>query len=286
MRKVKKARKEREEWKEREEVAASGGGGPEDRPGLIDRHLRTVDDVLRLLDGLFAPEADRWTAGSASWWDGFYADRSTPVPFFVAKPDENLASYLDRGLVVPGRALDLGCGPGRNALHLAARGFRVDAVDLSPAAIDWAEDRAREAGADITFRCGDAFTLVGSADGAPLRGPYDLIYDSGCFHHLPPHRRISYLALLDRALAPGGHLALTCFAPGDERGGSEIGDVDLYRRATGLHGGLAYTPESLRRIFADLTVVELRRMHDEPSHSPHFGEPFLWTALLRRGTRP
>ncbi|MEU5011748.1 class I SAM-dependent methyltransferase [Streptomyces sp. NPDC021749] len=250
----------------------------------MDRHIRTVDDVLLLLDGLFAPEADRWTAGAASWWDGFYADRSKPVPFFVAKPDENLVSYLDRGLIAPGRALDLGCGPGRNALHLAARGFEVDAVDLSPAAIAWAEDRAREAGADITFRCGDAFTVVGTDDGA-LRGPYDLVYDSGCFHHLPPHRRISYLALLDRALAPGGHLALTCFAPDGERGGSRLGDADFYRRAAGLHGGLAYTAESLRRIFADLTEVELRRMRAEPPESPHFGEPFLWTALLRRGTR-
>lgn len=265
---------------------ATGGGEPEGGDALMDRHIRTVEDVLRLLDGLFAPEADRWTAGAASWWDGFYADRSKPVPFFVAKPDENLVSYLDRGLIAPGRALDLGCGPGRNALQLAARGFQVDAVDLSPAALAWAEDRAREAGADITFRCGDAFTLVGSDDDAQLRGPYDLIYDSGCFHHLPPHRRISYLALLDRALAPGGHLALTCFAPDGERGGSQLGDADFYRRSAGLHGGLAYPAESLRRIFADLTEVEIRRMRDEPQDSPHFGEPFLWTALLRRGTRP
>lgn len=29
--------------------------------------------------------------------------------------DENLVSYLDRGLITGGRALDLGCGPGRNA---------------------------------------------------------------------------------------------------------------------------------------------------------------------------
>jgi hypothetical protein len=47
----------------------------------------------------------------------------------------------------------------------------------------------------VDFRCGDAFAAT---------GPYDLIYDSGCLHHLPPHRRISYLALLERALAPGG----------------------------------------------------------------------------------
>ncbi len=171
----------------------------------MDRHIRTVEDVLQLLDGLFAPEADRWTADAASWWDGFYADRSKPVPFFVAKPDENLVAYLERGLLTPGRALDLGCGPGRNALHLAAAGFAVDAVDLSPAALAWAGDRAREAEADVRFLCGDAFALADTE----LNGPYDLIYDSGCFHHLPPHRRISYLALLDRALAPGGHFALT-----------------------------------------------------------------------------
>ncbi|MFG2225005.1 class I SAM-dependent methyltransferase [Streptomyces sp. NPDC048644] len=241
----------------------------------MDRNIRTVDDVLRLLDGLFAPDADRWTADAATWWDGFYGDRAKPVPFFAAKPDENLVSYLDRGLITPGRALDLGCGPGRNSLHLASLGFDVDAVDLSPAAITWAEERARTAGARIRFHCGDAFSIAATE----LSGPYDVIHDSGCFHHLPPHRRISYLALLDRALAPGGHLALTCFAAGSM--GCELPDADCYRDRR-LHGGLAYTPEALRKIFAGLTEVELRRMHDEPEASPLFGEPFLWTALFRK----
>ncbi len=242
----------------------------------MDRYIRTVDDVLTLLDGLLTPEADRWTGGGAAWWDGFYTDRSRPVPFFVAKPDESLASYVGQGLITPGRALDLGCGPGRNALYLASLGFQVDAVDLSPKAIAWAEDRAREAGADIRFRCGDAFTLTAT----DIAGPYDLICDSGCFHHLPPHRRVSYLALIDEVLAPGGHLALTCFA-GGEAGGSERPDAEIYRQSLPA-GGLAYTPESLRWIFSDLTEVELRRMNDEPPESALFGEPFLWTALFRR----
>ncbi|WP_031089110.1 class I SAM-dependent methyltransferase [Streptomyces sp. NRRL WC-3549] len=245
----------------------------------MDRNVRSVEDVLRLMDGLFAPEADRWTAGGADWWDGFYADRSKPVPFFVAKPDETLVSYVERGLVTPGRALDLGCGPGRNALYLASLGFEVDAVDLSPGAVAWAGERAREAGADIRFHCGDAF-----AEGAP-DGPYDLVHDSGCFHHLPPHRRVSHLALLDRVLAPGGHLALTCFASGAM--GSELPDAELYGAAE-PHGGLAYTPESLRHVFAELEEVELRRMRDEPADSPWFGEDFLWAALFRKpgGSRP
>ncbi|MFI9820800.1 class I SAM-dependent methyltransferase [Streptomyces sp. NPDC052013] len=242
----------------------------------MDRNIRTVDDVLALLDGLFAPEADRWTQRGADWWDAFYADRSRPVPFFAAKPDENLVSYADRGLLTGGRALDLGCGPGRNALYLATRGFEVDAVDLSPAAVEWARERAREMGArGVRFHRGDAFALTATE----LRGPYDLVYDSGCFHHLPPHRRISYLELLERVLAPGGCFALTCFAAGGM--GSELDDAEFYR-GRGLQGGLAYTDDSLRRIFSGLTEVELRRMVRQGEDGAWFGEDFLWTGLFRR----
>lgn len=249
----------------------------------MDRNIRTVDDVLSLLDGLFAPEADRWSQRGAGWWDGFYADRSRPVPFFVAKPDENLARHVEDGLVTAGRVLDLGCGPGRNALHLAARGFEVDAVDLSPAAVAWAAERAREAGVEgARFHCGDAFALAGTE----LAGPYDLVYDSGCFHHLPPHRRVSYLALLERVLAPGGLFGLTCFAAGAGGMGSEVPDADFYRDGAGLRGGLAYSAEALRGIFSGLTVLELRRMRDEPQDSDRFGESFLWTALFRRAEKP
>ncbi|MFE5997115.1 class I SAM-dependent methyltransferase [Streptomyces sp. NPDC056454] len=257
----------------------------------MHRNIRTSDDVLTLLDGLFAPEAHRWTADSASWWDGFYEDRAKPVPFFAEKPDESLVSYVDRGLVTPGRALELGCGPGRNAHALASFGFDVDAIDLSPAAIAWAEERAEVPGAGARFHCGDAFVLTADRDdgagGAELSGPYDLIYDSGCFHHLPPHRRVSYLALLDRCLAPGGHFALTCFAAGEGGMGSELPDAELYRQGS-LGGGLAYTLEELRDIFSvsELTETELRRMRDEAPASPVFGESFLWTALFRREARP
>ncbi|MFJ3861945.1 class I SAM-dependent methyltransferase [Streptomyces sp. NPDC090085] len=246
----------------------------------MDRTVRTVEDVLALLDKVFAsePEAGRLATGDGKgFWDRFYADRSKPVPFFVAKPDENLAAYLDQGLIAPGRALDLGCGAGRNALFLASRGFEVDAVDLSAVAVAWGEDRAREVGVDVRFLCGDAFALPASV----LSGPYNLIVDSGCFHHLPPHRRVSYLSLLDRVMAPGGHLALTSFAAGAGGMGSELADADLYRERE-LQGGLAYTPESLRWIFSGLVEVELRRMQEELPESALFGVTFLWTALFRR----
>ncbi|MFJ8628097.1 class I SAM-dependent methyltransferase [Kitasatospora sp. NPDC093550] len=233
----------------------------------MNRTVRTTEDVLGLLDRLFPP--------TEPFWDGFYADRSADRPFFTPAPDENLVSYLDRGLITPGRALDLGCGPGRNALHLAAAGFEVDAVDLSATAVAWAEERAREAGlaAGPRFHRADIFEVE-----LP-HARYDLVYDSGCLHHLPPHRRISYLALLDRVLAPGGHFAVTAFAAGAM--GSERPDEELYRLGV-LEGGLAYSPEELRSLFRELTPLELRPMAAQAPGSALFGLPFLLTALFRR----
>lgn len=98
-------------------------------------------------------------------------------------------------------------------------------------------------------------------------------------HHLPPHRRISHLALLERLLAPGGYFSLVCFAAG--RMGSELPDADLHR-AGSLGGGLARTPEALRHVFAGLEETEPRAMRPQPPSSALFWEPFLWTALLRR----
>ncbi|HEX9066543.1 MAG TPA: class I SAM-dependent methyltransferase [Streptosporangiaceae bacterium] len=240
----------------------------------MQRPVRTVDDVLGLLDQLLAADDERRQPGPAgeSWWDWFYGDRDRGIPFFAAKPDENLVSYVERGIVAPGRAVDLGCGPGRNAIYLASRGFEVDAVDLSEVALSWAAERAAGAGAQVTFRAASIF-----AAGLP-DGQFDLVYDSGCLHHLPPHRRPAYLDLVNRLLAPGGHYALTCFAVGQM--GSELADLEFYRQRS-LLGGLAFSEEDLRYLFSDLVEVELRPMRPEPEDSAVFGMPYLITALFR-----
>ena len=235
------------------------------------------EELLRLLDEVVAPEADRWTARGAAWWDAFYADRERGVPFFRDAPDESLVGWVEDGRLAlpPGsRVLDLGCGPGRNAVWLAQQGCEVDAVDLSPGALRWAAERAEQAGVAVRLVQASIF------DEAVLsRGPYDLVHDSGCFHHLPPHRRGSHVALLDRLLRPGGSFALTCFATGGV--GSEEPDEHLYRTGS-LAGGVAYSADDLRAVFGGLQEVELRRLRDLPGDGPLFGEPFLWAGLFRR----
>ena len=176
---------------------------------MPDRFICTTDDVLRALDDLLE-------ARGGEWWDGFFADRSKPVPFFADRQDESLVEWFGAGLLAPGRVLELGCGPGRNAIYLAGQGCRVEAVDFSAGAIEWARQRAEAAGAAVEFRCCSIF------DATFGEAAYDLVYDSGCFHHLAPHRRRDYVELVDRALKPGGRFGLVCFRP---EGGSGLTDL-------------------------------------------------------------
>jgi SAM-dependent methyltransferase len=111
-------------------------------------------------------------------------------------------------------------------------------------------------------------------------GAYDLVYDSGCFHHLPPHRRRTYVELADRALKPGGGYGLVCFRP---EGGSGFTDQQVYERAS-LGGGLGYAEDRLRALWdrPPYSVRELRPMDKAASRGDRFGEDFLWTLLAAK----
>jgi len=50
-----------------------------------------------------------------------------------------------------GKALDVACGAGRNALFLAAHGFRVDAIDISPVGLERARREAEDLGLEINW---------------------------------------------------------------------------------------------------------------------------------------
>ena len=221
---------------------------------------------LAALDASLADQGD-------DRWNAFYGNRARPCPFFVTAPDESLAGWVDDGLIRPGRAIDLGCGAARNAIFLARRRFSVVGVDYSQTAIDWARERVEAAGAEVVLRCQSVFDL----DLTPRS--FDLVYDSGCFHHIAPHRRQRYVHLVASALKPGGWFGLTCFRP---EGGSGYTDEQVYERRT-LGGGLGYSEERLREIWSGpLQVRAIRQLVKPSAESGLFGEPFLWALLAQR----
>lgn len=229
--------------------------------------IRTQDDILNMLDALLREPT--------AFWDSFYEDRTKRIPFFVDKPDENLVAYVEQTQLPLTRVLELGSGPGRNALYLAERGSQVDAIDLAQSSIDWANERANERQLDVRFRQGNLFELS-IEDGA-----YDFVYDSGCFHHIAPHRRHDYIRVVTDALRPGGCFALTCFVEGGQYGGSDMTDWDVYRQRS-LQGGLGFTEDKLRSIFDTFDVLEIRLMQEAAPTNPVFGLSGLWTALFQK----
>lgn len=96
---------------------------------MNDETIYSHEDTLRMLDAFFREEGE--------WWDEFYADKEKGIPFFRDCPDENLVESFSGGVLTPGRVLELGCGGGRNAVYMARQGCKVDAVDISQAAVNW-----------------------------------------------------------------------------------------------------------------------------------------------------
>jgi cyclopropane fatty-acyl-phospholipid synthase-like methyltransferase len=105
---------------------------------------------------------------------------------------------LEPGLL-PGRALDVGCGTGSDALYLAERGWQVVGVDFVPQAIHTATARARAAGSAAQFVVADATQLRRSG----VDGPFDLVVDVGCYHAIPDRLRDAYATEV-AALTPTG----------------------------------------------------------------------------------
>jgi cyclopropane fatty-acyl-phospholipid synthase-like methyltransferase len=230
--------------------------------------ISSYEDILVMLDQLLKEQ-------SKFNWDTFYSERDRGVPFFVNSPDENLVSYFESKRLKSGKVLELGCGPGRNAIYLAEMDCHVDAVDLSKESLQWAKERATEKNVSINFINENIFELE------IAEGEYDIVYDSGCFHHIAPHRRMSYINLVTKALKPGGFFALTCFITGGEHGGAEISDWDVYRSMS-LKGGLGYTEEKLRAIFRDFKEIDIRNMLELEQTNNLFGVKGLLTALFQK----
>lgn len=170
-------------------------------------------------------------------WDRRYSE---PNLLWSASPNRFLVQEVAD--LRPGRALDLASGEGRNALWLAALGWRVTAVDYSSVAIAKAQARAAQEGAEIEFLCADLL------DYEPQEKSYDLVLV--LYLQLPAEERRLVLARAKRALAPGGTFLL-------------VGH-DLVNMTDGVGGpsdpDVLYTPEDIVSELPGLEVEKAERV--------------------------
>jgi 2-polyprenyl-3-methyl-5-hydroxy-6-metoxy-1,4-benzoquinol methylase len=143
---------------------------------------------------------DRWNErylATPRVWSG------SPNPVLIAEAAELAA----------GRALDIGCGEGADALWLAERGWQVLGIDVSDVAID----RARDEALSRTLPGRAEFQRADLREWVPERHTFDLVM--AFFVHLPVDERDLVFTRLAAAVAPGGTLLLAGHAVNDATSG-------------------------------------------------------------------
>jgi hypothetical protein len=102
--------------------------------------------------------------------------------------------------------------------------------------------------------------------------------DSGCFHHIKPHRRQQYLEKIQSLLREDGWYLMTCM---DLEAGAAISDYDAYRDFS-MHGGMGFSEEKLRRVLFPFFQIERFWKMQAPSDPGIFGMPFLWAVWMTK----
>jgi SAM-dependent methyltransferase len=144
-------------------------------------------------------------------WDGAYRGESVfegPPPWNIGEPQPELAALIADGKV-RSDVLDAGCGYAELSLALAADGYTVHGVDLTPTAIAAATKAAAERGLpSATFEQADITAWRGHD------GRFNTVIDSTLFHSLPVEGRDGYLRSTHAAAAPGASYYVLVFAKG------------------------------------------------------------------------
>lgn len=131
------------------------------------------------------------TRDTREFWNEMWAEQN----YLTHDADDLLVAEIE-GLK-PGRALDIGCGAGGNAVWLAEHGWQVTATDWADAAIEKGKRLATKRGVQVEFVVTEATTFQPD-------GQYDLI--TSFYIQLPPAQRAKMLSMAAGALTPGGTL--------------------------------------------------------------------------------
>ncbi|MFI1281569.1 SAM-dependent methyltransferase [Streptomyces sp. NPDC020858] len=135
------------------------------------------------------------TAAGEEFWDGRYEESDR-----IWSGEANAMLVHEASGLAPGRALDLGCGEGGDAVWLARRGWTVTGTDISGVALGRAAEHVAEAG--VADRV--SFARHDLTESFP-QGEFDLV--SACFlHNYGDFPRDVVLRTAAAAVAPGGTL--------------------------------------------------------------------------------
>jgi len=191
-------------------------------------------------------------------WDSAYRGGGRPG-WDVGRPASDLVQAVESGTLRPCRVVELGCGSGTNAIYLAEKGFDVTAMDIAPAALGVAGQKAAKAGVKVRWLLADVLA-------PPRLEPFELIFDRGCYHGVRGQNAAGYVETVRRLSRPGTLLLILAGNANEKSSG----------------GPPRVTEAQLRGDFSKLfDFVDLRETHfDTPT--PGGKGALAWFALLKR----
>lgn len=142
---------------------------------------------------LTVPHAGRMSDEQA--WDARYQESHR-----IWSGNPNVALVAEIAGLEPGRALDLGCGEGADAVWLARQGWQVTAADISGVALQRAAEHAAEAGVTVDWQRHDLEQTFPA-------GEFDLV-SAQFLHFWEDFEREKILRRAADAVAPGGILLI------------------------------------------------------------------------------
>lgn len=120
-------------------------------------------------------------------------------------PRSELVELVESRRLKPGRAVDLGCGSGANAVFLAEHGFDVTGVDFAASALEKAARLADASRVKVEWVQDDLTNL------RHVDGPFDLLVDYGALDDLGARGRDRYVRQVTPLAHAGAQYLLWCF---------------------------------------------------------------------------
>jgi SAM-dependent methyltransferase len=146
-------------------------------------------------------------------WDASYRDG--PAPWDIGRPQPAVVRFA-------GPVLDVGCGTGEHALHVASLGLQVLGVDVAETALAMAREKAAARGVEVEFAVADAFQLE------HLGRTFTTVLDCGLFHTFDGDERPKYVASVASVTEHDGTLYVLCFSDkGPDTGPHPISQEEL-----------------------------------------------------------
>ncbi|MFA6587707.1 MAG: class I SAM-dependent methyltransferase [Patescibacteria group bacterium] len=194
---------------------------------------------------------------SHSWENVYRYGQIENMPWYSAGLDEDVTNFLKTYKISKAKILDLGTGPGTQAVALAKMGFQVTATDVSETAIAKALSLAQKEEVFLDF-------VIDNILATHLIPFYDIIIDRGVFHSFSLDEHDDYLASIQRLLDVDGYLLLKCFS----------------EKQVGAGGPYRYSARQIQSIFK--TGFKIVSITDTEFRGPHQPYPKALFCVIQK----